>query len=69
MTSGGIVLPLIGFILPLIGSSVFQQLYSLISLTAAAYRYIYESLLHQVLIPAEDFLLRYLFGSLPAAKF
>ena len=28
MTSGGIILPLIGFILPLIGSSVFQQLYS-----------------------------------------
>lgn len=28
MTSGGIILPLIGFILPLIGSSIFQQLYS-----------------------------------------
>ena len=28
MTSGGIVLPLIRFILPLIGSSIFQQLYS-----------------------------------------
>jgi putative MATE family efflux protein len=28
MTNGGIVLPLIRFILPLIGSSIFQQLYS-----------------------------------------